>query len=107
MWKQHNDHADAIVFVVDASDRAQLPEAREEMDKLAAVINGKVLLILANKHDLPGAMSKDDVIQGLGIGVGFFKLGRCPWFVQTCSVKTGEGVSDGFDWLRVAMASRH
>lgn len=54
------------------------------------------LLILANKQDLPEAVSPAEVTEKLEL----YKLrsGR-DWYVQRTSAVTGEGLIDGLSWL--------
>ena len=54
------------------------------------------LLILANKQDLPEAVSPAEVTEKLEL----FKLrsGR-DWYVQRTSAVSGEGLVDGLTWL--------
>ena len=54
------------------------------------------LLILANKQDLPEAVSPAEVTEKLEL----FKLrsGR-DWYVQRTSAVSGEGFVDGLTWL--------
>jgi len=62
-WRHHLTGAHGIVFVVDASDRMRFEEARDEM-KLVLVdpqVEKVPLLILANKSDVPGAATAQEV----------------------------------------------
>lgn len=53
------------------------------------------VLIYANKKDLEGAMSKDQIIEYLSLtGVENWK-----WFVQPSEAVNGEGLYVGADWL--------
>lgn len=54
-----------------------------------------VLLVFANKQDMPDAMSASEVREKLGL----VNTRNRPWFVQSsCAVK-GEGLYEGLDWL--------
>ena len=53
------------------------------------------LLVLANKQDIPGALTVPQLTDALGLTS---MRGR-KWFIQgTCAV-TGDGLYEGLDWL--------
>jgi signal recognition particle receptor subunit beta len=54
-----------------------------------------VFLVFANKQDLPEAMSEEEIIGKLNLG----ELKCHTWHIQKCSAMTGEGITDGLDWL--------
>ena len=54
-----------------------------------------MLLVFANKQDLPGALTCPDVIDRLGL----LTLRNRQWFIQSTSAITGEGLKEGLDWL--------
>jgi len=54
-----------------------------------------VLLVLANKQDLPNAMSPSEVAEKLALSS---MRGR-QWYVQSCCATTGDGLFQGLDWL--------
>lgn len=72
--------ADAIIFVLDSSDREMFESARAElMDVLGEEdLAGKPLLVFANKRDLPGAVPMAEVIDKLGL----HDLRSRKWFIQ-------------------------
>ncbi len=54
-----------------------------------------VLLVFANKQDLPGAMQCPEMTDKLGLHT----LRGRTWFIQsTCALK-GDGLVEGLDWL--------
>ena len=53
-----------------------------------------VLLVYANKQDLPGAMTTPEVVDKLGL----FSLKR-KWFIQASNATRGDGLYEGLDWL--------
>ena len=55
---------------------------------------GASLLIFANKQDIPGALTKQEIATVLELD----SLGKRHWHIESCSAVTGEGLLDGFDW---------
>lgn len=53
------------------------------------------LLVFANKQDMPGAMSAADISEKLKLTD--FKDRQ--WTIFKCSAKTGDGLTEGLDWL--------
>ena len=53
------------------------------------------LLVFANKQDLEGAMSVTEVSEFLGLTA----LKMRTWTIHKCSAKTGQGLTEGLDWL--------
>ena len=53
----------ALIFVVDSSDRGRLQEAAEELHRLIKEeeLQNALLLVFANKQDLPGACNAAEI----------------------------------------------
>lgn len=75
-----------------------MPEAREELQRFLREdeLRDVVLLVLANKQDLPTALSAAEVTHRLGLHA-FQPTHK--WHVQACTAITGEGLYEGMDWL--------
>lgn len=58
-----------LIFVVDSNDRERVGLAREELHKLLQQdeLRDVAVLVLANKSDLPNAMSTDELAHQLGL----------------------------------------
>jgi signal recognition particle receptor subunit beta len=54
---------------------------------------GVPVLILANKQDLPGALS----VQEIRLALRLEELGARHWEIRACSARTGKGAD--IDWL--------
>ncbi len=54
-----------------------------------------VLLVFANKQDLPGAMNCPEITDKLGLHT---IRGRT-WFIQASCAMRGDGLFEGLDWL--------
>ena len=67
MWERYCRGVNAIVFVVDSADKPKLAAAKKELYDLLArdQLRHIPLLILANKSDLDGALTADDLIKEL------------------------------------------
>jgi small GTP-binding protein len=108
LWPHFYPGTRAVVLVVDATDRARLPESRRELEALLAVeeLRGAPLLVWANKQDLPSAMPTGEVADGLGLAA----LEGREWHVQptraTAPADTDDGLRGGLDWLVAAVGRR-
>ena len=63
LWRHYFQNCNSIVFVVDSNDRERISEAGEELARLLREdeLTSAVLLVFANKQDLPNAMSVAEV----------------------------------------------
>merc|ERR1711879_92972 len=105
LWRHYYLGTNGVIFVVDSSDRDRIDDAREELFKLLGdeEMKDAVLLVLANKQDLPNAMSGTEVSEKLGL----HDLRNRQWFLQTACATSGDGIYEGLDWLgRVLSQSR-
>merc|ERR1712019_32576 len=73
-------------------------DAREELKKMREA----VLLVFANKQDLPNAMPAAEVTEKLGL----HNMGSRPWFIQSTCAKTGDGLHEGLDWMSRTLSSK-
>lgn len=62
-WRNYFESTDGLVWVVDSADRMRLDACREELNILLLEerLAGATLLVLANKQDLPGALSAQEI----------------------------------------------
>ena len=65
LWKHYFDKINAIIFVVDASDRERIQKAQEELHRVISdeELAGAPVLVFANKQDLPGAMTEEEMYE--------------------------------------------
>ena len=94
-WERYFEDTAGVVFVVDSADRARLAEARREFERAlkSEDLLGVPVVILANKQDVPGAASPEEITKRLGLRK---ECADRPWFVQPCSARSGVGVQEGF-----------
>jgi len=98
-WRNFYAHTDAGILVVDSNDVDRLEMVRDRLHQILEEeeLLGIPLLILANKQDVPTAMSHEHIISKDGLDLVLSK--DRPWTVLPCSVKEGTGISEGLDWL--------
>jgi len=97
-WRNYFNQTDAIVYVIDSADRKRMEETGEELAGLLEeeLMEGKPMLVFANKQDLINAMPPDEIATTLNL---FSIRGQRPWQIQPCSAKTGDGLKEGLQWL--------
>ncbi|KAJ8329177.1 hypothetical protein, variant [Batrachochytrium dendrobatidis JEL423] len=87
LWKHYYSEADAIVFVVDASDRERMAVARQELEILLDnnVCKTRLMpiLFLANKMDLPGVLTPVECTEALGL----VRIRDRAWTIRSVRVK--------------------
>ncbi|XP_056324017.1 ADP-ribosylation factor 4-like [Danio aesculapii] len=96
-WKYYYQNCQGLIFVVDSSDHERIERAAEVISSMLAEdeTRGAVLLVLANKQDLPKAMPVHELTDRLGLHA---LTGR-QWFVQSTSAVQGSGLYEGLNWL--------
>ena len=104
LWKHYYDKTDGIIFVIDSSDRDRIEDAAEELKKMLAQeeLKDSVVLVMANKQDLNGALPPNEITEILGMG----QLKGVTWLVQGASAITGQGLKEGFDWFASALIKK-
>ncbi|KAL4656936.1 ADP-ribosylation factor-like protein 11 [Arapaima gigas] len=93
-WKYYLEGSDALMFVVDSSDRERMSEAKKALKAMLGDKNlkGVPLMVLANKQDLPNVMTIKEVAVALG-------LDSCTdrhWEIQACSTHSSLGLRQAF-----------
>jgi len=96
-WSNYFESSDALVYVIDSSDRRRLEESGTELNELLAEdkLAGIPLLIFANKQDLLQAVPANEISDHLKLS----NIRDRTWTIQACSAKTGEGLQEGMEWL--------
>merc|ERR1719231_1550128 len=59
LWRHYYQGTQGLIFVIDSSDRDRIEDVREELSKMLVneEMKDAVLLVFANKQDLPNAMA--------------------------------------------------
>eukprot|EP01051_Picozoa_sp_SAG22_P013711 SAG22_NODE_1567_length_4104_cov_2.041698_2_plen_168_part_00 len=96
-WRNYFENTDALVYVVDSSDRKRLDETGVELNSLLEEdsLAGVALLVFANKNDLLTAAEASEIADSLYLHV----IRDRTWQIQSCSAKTGDGLEEGLNWL--------
>ena len=96
-----------IIWVVDSVDRVRLEQCRDALFELLHQerLAGATLLIFANKHDIEGALSSQEIAQLLQLET-HESLKKRHWSIQSCSAVEGEGLEAGIDWMVEDIAQR-
>lgn len=103
IWDKYSGSAHAIIYMVDAADRARFPEAREAFERLLARPDtaGATVLVLANKCDLADVALPDEIHETLRL-VEVYETSVCR--LQPVSAKTGEGLELAIKWLHDSLS---
>uniref|UniRef100_A0A7S1WMH6 ADP-ribosylation factor n=1 Tax=Alexandrium catenella TaxID=2925 RepID=A0A7S1WMH6_ALECA len=104
LWRHYYQGTNGLIYVVDSNDRDRVEDAREELTKMLNEdeMRDAVVLVFANKQDLPNAMTAAEVTEKLGL----HNLRHRQWFIQSACATTGDGLYEGLDWLSRAVTSR-
>jgi len=104
LWRHYFQNTQGLIFVVDSNDRERAVEAREELSKMLQEdeLRDAVLLVFANKQDLPNAMSAAEITDKLGLN----QLRGRTWYIQSTCATQGNGLYEGLDWLSQELSKR-
>lgn len=104
LWRHYYQNTQGLIFVVDSNDRDRVEDAREELHRMLNEdeLREAVILVFANKQDLPNAMTAAEVTDKLGLHT---IRGR-NWYIQSTIATTGDGLFEGLDWLSRALTSK-
>jgi len=104
LWRHYYQNTQGVIFVVDSNDSERIDDsngyehsAKDELHRMLAEdeLRDALLLVFANKQDLPKAMKVQEVTERLGLN----KLRNRQWYIQGASAPTGDGLYEGLDWL--------
>ena len=101
LWLHYYKNVQGLIFVVDSCDRDRIDDACEGLKKLVneELLREAVVLVFANKQDLPGAMTTEEITE---------KLNLCAirgrnWIIQGCSAVKGDRLYEGLEWISTAI----
>merc|ERR1711912_136256 len=104
LWRYYYANTQGLIFVIDSNDRDRIEDAREE---LAQMLNedemrDAVLLVFANKQDLPNSMPAAEITEKLGL----HEMRTRQWFIQSACATSGDGLYEGLDWMSRTLSSK-
>jgi ADP-ribosylation factor-like protein 2 len=105
-WRNYFEQTDGLIWVVDSADRRRLRDCREELATLLSQekLAGATIIIMANKQDLAGALTCEEIAEALALNSAAFD--KRHWQIHPCSAVTGDGLVEGMDWLIRDIAGR-
>ncbi|KAI5124952.1 hypothetical protein M0805_007379 [Coniferiporia weirii] len=104
LWRHYFQNTQGIIFVVDSNDRDRVVEAREELQRMLNEdeLRDALLLVFANKQDLPNAMNASEITDKLGL----HGLKQRTWYIQAACATSGDGLYEGLEWLSANIKAR-
>jgi len=102
--RHYYQNTQGVIFVVDSNDRDRVGEARDELHRMLNEdeLREAILLVFANKQDLPNAMNAAEITDKLGL----HSLRQRNWYIQSTCATTGDGLYEGLDWLSTALSKK-
>ena len=102
LWRHYYQNTQGLIFVVDSNDKDRVGEAHDELHRMLSEdeLREAIVLVFANKQDLPNAMSVAEVTDKLGL----HSLRNRKWYIQATCATSGEGLFEGLDWLSANIA---
>ena len=99
------DDDESITIGEEANESYDLDE--DAMQILSKMLNedemrDAVLLVFANKQDLPNAMPAAEVTEKLGL----HDMRNRQWFIQSACATTGDGLYEGLDWMSRTLSGK-
>ncbi|ORX60993.1 ADP-ribosylation factor [Piromyces finnis] len=97
LWRHYYQNTQGIIYVVDSNDRDRVQEARDELQRMLNEdeLRDALLLVFANKQDLPNAMSAAEITDKLGL----HSIKQRDWYIQATCATSGDGLYEGLEWL--------
>ncbi|CAL2037393.1 hypothetical protein CAEBREN_25639 [Caenorhabditis brenneri] len=98
-WESYFHSSQGVIFVLDSSDRLRMELLKDELwmvlDHKEVSTRGIPVAILANKMDIPGAMTAADITTALGLNL--HRSGT--WFIHSTCALTGDGLDKAMQQL--------
>ena len=86
-----------IPIIINSNDRDRVQEARDELQRMLNEdeLRDALLLVFANKQDLPNAMNSTEIADKLGL----HSVRQRDWYIQATCATSGDGLYEGLEWL--------
>ncbi|KAL8667943.1 MAG: hypothetical protein Q9202_000408 [Teloschistes flavicans] len=112
-WRNYFEKTDALIWVVDSADRDRAWHCRQELaglllEEVRLMLNpgraslmiiqrlmGASLLVFANKSDIEGSMSVEEIRKSLALDA----IKTHNWTIKQCSATEGLNVQEGIQWV--------
>lgn len=96
-WATYYKKCDAVIMVVDSTDRARVGISKTELMTLLEneELARTPILVLANKQDLRDAMNVEEMSSALNL----HSIRNHDWHIQACCALTGEGLLEALAWI--------
>merc|ERR1711976_31865 len=103
-WRCYYSNTDAVIYVVDSADRDRIGISKQELVSMLEEeeLKNAILVVLANKQDIEGAMSVTEVHQALGLEA----LKNRTFQIFKASAIKGDGLDESLEWLSNALQTR-
>lgn len=103
-WNEFFPDTDCLIFVVDSTDTERLDKAREALMKALSHpdLEDTILLVFANKQDLPEALSAAEISSRLQLD----QIKNTQWNIQGVSAVSGEGITEGLNWAESVLNNK-
>ena len=100
-WRSYYPNTNAIVYVIDSTDRDRLEVTKQELMMLIEEedLRKIPLMVFANKQDVAGALSEMEIADYLQM----HQIKNRPWAIFKCSALTGYGLNEGMEWISAAL----
>ncbi|GFH22339.1 uncharacterized protein HaLaN_19791, partial [Haematococcus lacustris] len=94
-WRCYYPNTQAIIYVVDSTDTERIGISKEEFHAILEEeeLRDALILVYANKQDLPGALSDAEIAEGMGL----HDIKSRDWAIFKTSAVRGEGLFEGLD----------
>ena len=104
LWDVYYMNTDGIIYVIDSQDENNYEESKLQFHKLLknTALKNATILIYANKQDLQGAKTINDIIKDYELD----KIRNHSWKIQPSSALRGEGLIEGIKWLSEQLVFR-
>ncbi|VDP11687.1 unnamed protein product [Onchocerca flexuosa] len=107
-WRCYYSNTDAIIYVVDSADKDRIGISKQELVSMLERTEGTqiptvlqeeelknaILMVLANKQDIPNCLSLADVHRSLGLDA----LRTRTFQIFKTSATKGEGLDEAMEW---------
>lgn len=102
LWRHYFSNTQGLIYVVDSNDKERIAEAKDELSRMINEdeLKDAIVLVYANKQDLPNAMSVSELTEKLGL----HNVKGRNWYVQSSCATQGTGLYEGLDWLSTELS---